>query len=92
MFILEENFSNHSLSVNERNSVDMTGVTEVISFDDVTVNIKTNMGKLSVKGEKLHITVFDENIGLLKISGYIHGIIYLSESKSSGGFISKLLK
>lgn len=89
---MEENFSNHSLSVNERNSVDMTGVTEVISFDDVTVNIKTNMGKLSVKGEKLHITVFDESIGLLKISGYIHGIIYLSESKSSSGFFSKLLK
>ena len=89
---MENNLISHSVSIEDRKSLNITGVNEVVSFDDVTVNLKSNMGKITVKGDKLHISSFDEDLGVLNITGLIHGIIYISDSKSTGGFLSKLFR
>lgn len=92
MFYLENGLVSHSISIDERKSINITGVSEVVFFDDVTVNIKSIMGKISIKGDKLHIVSFDEDIGVLNITGLIHGVIYIADSNSSGGFLSKLFR
>ncbi len=89
---MDNSLISHSVSVDDRKSVNITGVSEVISFDDITINLKSIMGKISVKGEKLHITSFDEDVGVLNITGLIHGIVYIADSESSGGFFSKLFR
>ena len=43
----------HKLVLNERKTLTMTGVTEVVSFDDTAVILKTGLGTLVVEGQQL---------------------------------------
>ena len=45
----------HRLTLNERHQLTMTGVTEVVSFDDTTVVLRTELGTLSVHGQQLQL-------------------------------------
>ena len=45
----------HKLVVNERKGLTMTGVTEVISFDDGAVVVHTQLGTLVVQGKELKL-------------------------------------
>ena len=89
---MENNLISHSITVDDRKTLNLTGIKEVVSFDDVTINVKSIMGRISVKGDKLHIVSFDENVGLLNITGLITSITYLSDSDSNGGFFSRLFR
>ena len=41
----------HKLCLNERRQLTMTGVTEVVSFDDTAVVLQTSLGTLIVQGK-----------------------------------------
>ena len=56
---MDNGLISHTITVEDRKSINITGVSEVVFFDDVTVNIKSIMGKISIKGDKLHIVSFD---------------------------------
>ena len=45
----------HKLSLNERKALTMTGVAEVVSFDDRAVVLKTSLGMLTVHGQNLQL-------------------------------------
>ena len=46
---------NSNIIIENRKSLNVSGVRECISFDDETVILDTVLGLLNVKGEKLHI-------------------------------------
>ena len=43
----------HKLQLNERKKLTMTGVTEVVSFDETAVVLQTSLGLLIVQGQQL---------------------------------------
>ena len=89
---MEENKSlNHSIIVENRNKFTLSGIEDVISFDEETVVTKSVSGKLLIKGENLHINNFDNNSFELSGNGKIHAIVYTSEN-INGGFFSKLFR
>ena len=45
----------HSLSLNERRKLSVTGVTEVVSFEDTAVVLKTSLGSLIIQGRQLQL-------------------------------------
>ena len=45
----------HKLQLNERKSLTMTGVTEVVSFDETAVVLQTSLGLLIVQGQQLSL-------------------------------------
>ena len=45
----------HRLTLVERKKLTVTGVTEVISFEDTQVILQTGMGTLSVQGSQLQL-------------------------------------
>ena len=47
----------HKLQMNERRNLTMTGVTEVVSFDESTVVLQTSLGLLVVQGQQLQVAV-----------------------------------
>ena len=47
---MQEDQFPHKLTLNERNSLTMSGVTEVSSFDETMVVLKTSLGLLTVQG------------------------------------------
>lgn len=65
------------ITVKNRTKMSISGVTEVISFDETAVNLKTVCGELCVEGEGLHIGVLDTERGVVSLEGStIDGIYY----------------
>ena len=54
----------HSLRLTERKSLSVTGVTEVVRFDEDAVVLQTDMGTLTVQGEQLQLKELDYPINL----------------------------
>ena len=72
---------NHRIVVTGRSSVEITDVTEVVSFDEEEIVLVTGTGKLSVDGEGLRITVLSVENGTVSAVGKINGIVYLNENR-----------
>ena len=66
----------HELHLRDRKELTMNGVTEVVSFDDRSVVLKTVCGELSVEGEELHMSALDTAKGAVAVSGNIQSVIY----------------
>jgi len=66
----------HRLVVEKRESVAITGVMDVISFDEEQVICETDLGVLILRGAGLHVSNLNLDSGLLDIFGEIEGITY----------------
>ena len=66
----------HKLTLDERKKLTMTGVTEVISFDENTVVLKTVQGILEVQGQQLQLKNLSLDGGQVAVDGHISGLYY----------------
>ncbi len=90
---MEENISTvQNVIIENRKRLNISGVRDVSSFDDETVLLDTALGKMTVKGEGLHIESFNTTTGDLTATGKFHAVVYMSDAKTSGGFLSRLLR
>lgn len=81
----------HKLTLDERSKLTMTGVTEVISFDDSAVILRTGLGKLMIHGKQLQLKTLSLDGGQVAVDGHIAAMIY-EEPRSTGGFFQRFLK
>lgn len=79
----------HKLTLNERKGLTMTGVTEVVSFDDSTVILRTSLGTLIVQGRELQLKTLSLDGGQVAVDGNISALIY-EEPKPTGGLFRRL--
>lgn len=79
----------HKLTLNSRKELAMTGVTEVISFDETCVVLKTSMGLLSVHGQQLQLKNLSLEGGQVAVEGRISAFLY--EEPRKGGALRRLL-
>ncbi|MBQ2676344.1 MAG: sporulation protein YabP [Clostridia bacterium] len=82
----------HNLIMENRAKLNITGVSQVDSFDEQTVVLITDMGELTVKGSNLHISQLNVDTGELNIDGSIYGLVYADSNASRGGFLTRLFK
>lgn len=80
----------HRLSLSERKKLTVTGVKEVISFEETTVILQTCMGLLTVQGSQLQLKTLSLEGGQVEVEGTITALHY-EEPKQSGGWLSRLL-
>ena len=78
----------HKLTLNQRENLTLTGVTEVVSFDDSLVVLKTQLGKLTVQGDHLVLQALSVEGGQLSVSGHISSLFY--EEPRPAGFWQRL--
>lgn len=79
----------HKLTLNERKNLTMTGVTEVVSFDDTAVILRTSLGTLVVQGKELQLKTLSLDGGQVAVDGQIAALLY-EEPRASGGWIRRL--
>ena len=76
-----------------RGELDITGVDEVINFDEEQVHLKSVDGEMMVEGEGIKIDTLDTERGIVKLNGRINAIYYASDpDKSKKGFFGKLMR
>ena len=66
----------HKLTLNQRESLNLTGVTEVVSFDDSAVILKTHLGTLHVLGENLVLKTLSVEGGQVAVDGHVSSLVY----------------
>ena len=84
----------HNVIMEDRHVLNVSGVSDIDSFDEQTVVIFTELGELTVKGSELHINRLTLEAGELTVEGEIDALIYSSRqpAKDGGGFFSKVFR
>ena len=80
---MEERTLPHKLSLNERRELTMTGVTEVVSFEENAVVLRTALGTLIVQGSGLQLKTLSLEGGQVAVDGSISALVY-EEPRLSG--------
>jgi len=80
---MEERNLPHGLSLKERRELTMTGVTEVVSFEDTAVVLRTALGTLIVQGTGLQLKTLSLEGGQVAVDGTISALVY-EEPRQSG--------
>ena len=80
----------HRLTLDERRNLSMNGVTEVVSFDDTAVVLRTCLGTLLVQGRELQLKTLTLDGGNVAVEGHISALSY--EEPRQGGWLSRLMR
>ena len=84
-----------NLILENRNKLSISGVKDVLSFDDQVVIMETELGLLTVKGENLKINKLSIDTSEVIVDGEINALSYSEHSKkeqTSGSLFSKIFK
>lgn len=87
--------SSHTISINERKSILLSGVKKIESFDNEEFLMETIMGYVIIKGSELEIIKLDTYQGNVSIKGKINSLTYMesaNKKEKEESLISKLFK
>lgn len=77
-----------------REKLSISGVLDVLSFDDQIVILETELGLLTVKGDNLRINKLSLDTAEVIVDGEIYNIGYSEKdtNQKSGGFLGKIFR
>lgn len=78
----------HRLTLDERRALTLTGVNEVLRFDEQSVVLKTVKGILIVRGSGLQLQTLVPEGGRVSVEGSVDSMSY--EALREGGFFRRL--
>ena len=83
-----------NIVLENREKLNITGVLDVLSFDDQIVILETDLGMLTIKGEDLRINKLSIDTTEVVIEGEINSLNYSEkqDKKVGGGLIGKIFK
>lgn len=85
------NETKHTLILENRSTLRLTGVKDIGSFSDSRIILDTTMGELTIKGQELHVIGLDPETGDFSMSGKVRSLMYSSFS-SRENMIGRLLR
>ena len=86
--------SSQNVLLENRKKLEMSGVEDVVSFNDLQIVAKTTLGLFTIKGTKLHIEKFNTKTKELNIKGTVNELKYSNDDskRDNKNFLSKLFK
>lgn len=79
----------HTLQLDERKRLTMTGVTEVVSFDDSCIVLQTPLGTLTIQGTELQLKTLSLDGGKVEVLGNVSALAY-QDPRAAGGWKRRL--
>lgn len=76
----EEQQIKHDVVIKGRKRTEMTGISDVTSFDDGSIVAESENFGVSIEGENLKIEKFNAESGEFVLNGQINGIFYFTSS------------
>lgn len=94
---MEERIVNrpHKISMQNRSVINISGIQDVVSFDENQVVLDTDMGLLTLKGKDLHVSRLTLEKGEVDVAGNLDSLVYSSNEairKSGQSILSRLFK
>lgn len=84
--------SHHSLLIENREKLSLTGVTDVDSFDDTLITAFTDESRITVTGSYLHISKLNIDEGELWVEGKIDSVAYSDNIPAKSGIFGKIFR
>ena len=83
-----------NLILENRSKLSISGVLDVLSFDDQVVVVETELGLLTVKGENIRINKLSIDTSEVIVEGEISYLAYSDKDleKNKSSFMSKIFK
>lgn len=83
-----------NIILENRGKLSITGVLDMLSFDDQVVIVETELGLLTVKGDNIKINKLSLDTSEVIIEGTVNSLNYSENNteKNSGGIFSKIFK
>ena len=85
----------HKVIMENRSSSSITGIRDVVSFNENQVVLDTDMGLLTIKGKDLHVSRLTVEKGEVDVDGTIDSLVYSSNAafhKSAASWVVRLFK
>ena len=85
----------HKVILENRSGGTITGIQDVVSFDENQIVLDTDMGLLTIKGKNLHVSRLTLEKGETDIDGSIDSLAYSSNDayrKSGESLFTRLFK
>lgn len=80
----------HRISLLDRAQLQISGVSEVISFDEDAVLLRTVCGTMKIEGSAMHVSALNIDRGELTLDGRVDGISYEGDGSQKSGFWGRL--
>ena len=83
-----------NIIIENREKITISGVLDVLSFDDQIVIVETELGLLTIKGENLRINKLSLDTADVIIDGEIYNLGYSEKdtNQKSGGLFNKIFR
>jgi len=81
-----------NIIIENRERTNITGVVDVIGFDDESISLNTNQGGLVLQGRGFKINNLNVDTGELVIDGVVDSLSYEEVSKQKGSLWSRMFK
>ena len=83
-----------NLVLENRNRLNISGVLDVLSFDDQIIIVETELGMLTVKGDNLKINKLSIDTSEVIVEGEIMSLTYSNKemNKKNESFLGKIFK
>ncbi len=72
----EQMTAHHSVILQDRATLELSGVTDVDSFDENEISLYTTLGEMVIRGKSLHVNTMNVDTGDMQIDGDIRSIVY----------------
>lgn len=85
----------HSLALDNREKINLSGVESVESFNSEIIVMVTSGGILTIKGQELDVKKLNLDDGNVTITGRVYSLVYSdreSFSAKSSGLLGKMFK
>lgn len=85
----------HKVVVVGRKTGTISGISDVLSFDENEIVLDTDMGLLTIKGKELHISRLSLELGEADMEGKVDSLVYSQRGhrkKQEGSWMGRLLK
>ena len=84
----------HKIWISGRKSGTVTGISDVLSFDETEILMDTEMGMLSIKGKGLHISKLNLEKGEADLEGQVDSLTFWGsghKKKKEGSLLQRLM-
>ena len=80
----------HTLYIENRNKITVSGVTDVCNFNDEILRMETTFGVLNITGAGLQVAKLDLQTGDVIVEGKIVSLAYEEKIGKNGGLFARM--
>ena len=82
----------HKITLENRNTMAVTGVLQVVSYDEYRIILRTDYGTLSIQGRDLVAGEISSSQNTLKLTGRVETLQYKAARDKSEGLLARIMK